>query len=1460
MIFSTFTPFAYAVKEPEPAPVLELSQRKDIGSCSGDVWLDQLEFGEYQKLREQTVSMITGIGNKEAAAQEAAAEKSGVATNPDAKDTKNIFIPDANAQPALLYDVIKQRALSPDSVCHLDNLFSKGRVTYATRLPENVRYCANSPTAAIPCETTLSSQEGAQLVNSVNEVQTALTEKNSDGTTKTEEEKAAIIDQKQKIFDALKDVTATSDTSKVETSEATMTMNADTNIFFEKSAAEWLDFINWWAPVDEVIMAVNIIALVRTLPVIGTSMKGLLGKAGILKFFKGVSSLKFAGGGANWAAMGTEMAKVGTIAEKAGVATAESVELGASMKILGTEAGRGARSVYQTGLQELTNGIRDSAVGEGINLGKTSTGASLGSTTSIMEHSYTPVFTSEGAGLVKEVKGMVQYVAGQDEVIDLLIKAAQSKTGLMFMSQANKIRLAAYLETDVGSLSTAFNAFAKTKGGKDVMIAQLEAAKAFNHGRMSSVAVSAINKLGSEIVPVSQDVINELAAISASELTKAVAVPLVKNGIAGGAKLGTLKALQEFKDLDMGGKFLKWLQTISQGGLTRTLYMYTQYAQTFIMGTVFVGNVMMAYPTFSAPGVLAFELNNKDANYASKKDELHFVEVKKTSGIPGGGRFLIPSLDKALSGLAGTEEELAGRELVQKVRNIQDILFILDEDALLPRDTTIKAVNVITPIGLDKWRFFSMSPGSTLIYNLEHPSGYAPAGKSALLMTLRNINVYGISGLPNTFFTVPLEGLVPMEQHFRDLVGTLALFAMVPATFRLTSLGSGVIAIAGGAMAFFGLQATISTATDLHYGPIIDPTKPVDDSQLCKNQFNIGDKIGIAGAKALRLALAGCGAKYAGVVEGPFFWIGLLCDFGQMAVSGLETNSINNIDEKLGTCIETNYEVLSTKDILDQQQLQTETNEALKPLKQEALNIFSVLSPQVSDVFSQLTNDLKMQAMNLQVHTSDLLATVKGKELYYVYFQDADVKWFQGPKCNIDLCSAVGTVYKCLTQNGYRLVNESGAVILDGAPQAASLRVKMDEKYMSIVQKVINVDKGSGVLFEVYPDPYKVTVKNNCLKQVIVNLTAMGGYSDQYQDQQITELFGSFEAIYTPKVEIWLDGKDVAVHFLEETKIGDVAFGAGEIFRFTNAHIKVYKDAKGTIEIVDGTGKVQATFELGSDGAIGFDNALMRSGFEQTVGDKVNSKYVNVYHIFLYQLTSADASSVSAYGMAPCTLQDGTYGFTTTLAMDDAQKQNQWNSLLSTMCMPDVIGELNSSIHFHKDGAIQYVTVTDPTGVNKTYTVLGFDASCGGATGGYKIKDPQSGEESCLSMDRGPQGGPEFTADSQAPIPLQWASGYGGAFMYDSNSGKISIKNEFPFSLSPSMAMSMGGLYMLTAGTSPTGRQTSETGAYTAQPTNILAALPWTPSSLDYSLIAFIVTLAGGLLFIRIRFKREKDT
>jgi hypothetical protein len=1387
MVFSTFTPFAYAARD--NTNTAEFSVEKDLSqSCAGDVWFDELSWSEYQKLRNQTVEMIDGWGSKALGEQEQAAEDAGVGTNTDVLNSKHVVIPGVNGQAVLLYDVMKKKAVDPDTMCHLNNLFSGGRISYATRLMDQLRYCATE--GSEPCDEQLTPEEISTLKGKKEGLLSGLVDKLEFWNT-------AMTDEEQKQLET------DAPSSVVESSDAQFILNSDNNLLFPVTRIDFLNFLRSMNKMDQWIAAANVFSMIGGVTNIGGSAAMKLSLGNKLKLMgRGLVERRFIKDAS------TGMLKISKLDKEA------------------TKVDDWIKLVRQTNkpdeLKELVN-----------------------------------------PGALNDIKGL--YVGKLDELT--ITKSSLASTRIEDANPSGLKTLGSTLKSNPSPAAKdeARAYLAKKAINPDVPLdVPTERALQWlndNPTAITNEKVMGLLKSEGESIESMGNIAEGYSNIGASIGEKGIDQLKLTNGLGNvedGIKTSKISRISEDVMKDIKGQtsfsgsktalFLTHLLTQKFGGIVGKFLRATQVSQSLFMGSLWVRNNLLANPYFES-SIVSFTLNNDLENLADKNNELHYLDVKRSAGAPELGKFLNGLVDQFLVSTIGVQSSM--NDLQKKIKNIQDIVFIVDQDALLTGDASDKAMNVIIPPKDDtntkRWSFFSSFPKDTLIYNLEHPEGYTPSGISALDLHLSNINMYGVVSEANDQFTTPLDSALPLLRSFRNSMAWATMIAMLPAGASIVAGGGGAVTAISSTFALvFGAPVVIEKAKT-GFGEMVDTTK-IDRNNLCTNKFNQDDKKMIGFMRGMRTLTASVSAATSLAPGTPAMVVGFISDLTQLGISYFESERIDKINKQLQTCLDTEFEALSYKYIQSPEELKNTTNDMFTPLRAEAVKIFNIFSPEIGSQFNSLSQNMKQQAMHIQVNAKDTPVTsVLGTEVYFLNFKDANIRWFQGGSCNIDFCQRKGDGFACMSQNGYRLFDSDGNLLLDGVPQALSLRVNMDEGYLGITQRVIEVKKKDGEFFSIHPS--KVELNDECFKGSVMNLTGRSAA----QEAAVGESLGDFESIYTPSGLIWFDGNDVAVQFLEEkTCINGETYGNREIFRFNDSYIKVYRDSDGKVEIINSTGQASCDFSLGTEGAVGFTNALIRSGFSQPqVGGAKEADFTDVYHVFLYNLVTANKDEINMYNMEECSV-DGTKGFRAKIETDDADQQNQWNTLLAGMCFVDVQGDKNSSITFDDS----MVTVVDPTGVTKTYRVLGYDPTCGGGLGGYQVLD-ENNQQTCLYMEKGPNDQPQFRVDAQAPIPLLWTGGMGGSLMWNPNTGSISIKNEFPFALNPAFSLyGATGLAMMLPTPSPLGTREPSTQENIDPFKNILAALPWTPDGLE--LVLFMIAIAGGLLFVRIRFRKEK--
>ena len=109
-----------------------------------------------------------------------------------------------------------------------------------------------------------------------------------------------------------------------------------------------------------------------------------------------------------------------------------------------------------------------------------------------------------------------------------------------------------------------------------------------------------------------------------------------------------------------------------------------------------------------------------------------------------------------------------------------------------------------------------------------------------------------------------------------------------------------------------------------------------------------------------------------------------------------------------------------------------------------------------------------------------------------------------------------------------------------------------------------------------------------------------------------------------------------------------------------------------------------------------------------------------------------------------------------------------------------------------------------------------------------------------------------------------WMNGLGGSMFNNPETGRISIKNEFPFAINPSFhqygALATGGFAVPGLPDWTNGRPGAPGDSGTITPTDksIVAQLPGLPEN-PLWLVVFILSLLSSLIFVRIKYGDEES-
>lgn len=832
-------------------------------------------------------------------------------------------------------------------------------------------------------------------------------------------------------------------------------------------------------------------------------------------------------------------------------------------------------------------------------------------------------------------------------------------------------------------------------------------------------------------------------------------------------------------------------------------------------------------------------------------------------GPPGGSWFFLDVLSTYFTD-NGPDVPV---KVEDKMNMLENHVLILDQMNPAQALYAPKNINLVSQLG-NGWSFFSKYNDRTGMILYEHPSGHnyvkeSSGRNTAIWLYSRNLDIMG--GV--TLKTDAFRNLWLGTFNFLSATGYIATIAGVvvgiPAGVASASL-SGVYGSAGYLVGIpslifvfeFGLgfffKATVDTYEDFGAGVIADMTVAYDNpDRTCKAEKPAWEgKIAAAKAMTYAVGIADTVATIASFIIPGAQVVALAMDAATVIAEQYTLEQQREGVRAMTNCMETRFEfgaqqeiptLIETQEVLGQQFLTDITN--------DIKSFLQGISPEAGKVLDQLVGagDYRFQLLHLYGESTPGRVNILGEELYDIHFKDADLRWFQGPDCNIDFCSQEydGT-FKCLTQGGYFLFDEEGNPLFEyPIPQALSMHLDMDEMYAGLVQKVINVKKvdETGELLIIYPD--RVEVTNPCLSSVFENVSLSG-----------VEKLGKLDVIQTDEGIVWSEGNELIVRLF--TPVG------GET-PLTTVHVpegfvKFYRNGVGKLVIGNSENENMLELSLGS-GIIAFTNGMIRSGFEQGETTKTRKaiEYKEVYHIFIYDLLSFDKSEFESLSIADlCEDDEGNFVGISLMGELATAEDPELRALLEEICFTDIRGQNNESIIF-KDG---YVCITDINGNEQCFEVQGYNSD----TGRVDLGD---GYE--LGANLGPDGVPEWWVylNGQrigAPIPMLWATGLGGAMMYNPDTGTISIKNEFPFAINPNFGIyGGGGLGMITPSLPPWGGTPTYGGV--AQPPkpqpNILAQLPWMPGG--FELVVFILILFSGLLLIRVRYvkkeyKKKRDT
>jgi len=933
----------------------------------------------------------------------------------------------------------------------------------------------------------------------------------------------------------------------------------------------------------------------------------------------------------------------------------------------------------------------------------------------------------------------------------------------------------------------------------------------------------------------------------------------IKSNKANGVKFGTAKALSQSAG------------AILNNVLTRGIFAYTlnafQTTNFITAAAIWINNDRVITPSYSIQEA-TFNLGRDPItgsdlqNLARVNNKDHYLEIDKT----GGNTNLQKYADSVLLQIfeaAGLSPK--NSPIRDKLKNIQDLVFIYDQDAfalgLNSRATNVVSSPYKSSTGVNLWSFLSNFNDYSLTYTYEHPNGFLTSKKSALYLDINNVNIGGILAKADNNFNTPLTGLISFGRFGRDLLKTASLFAIFPSIGSF--IGGG---IGAGGSSIIGLVIGAGPGKDIALGPLYDVAtggygKLVDIAEIykqksiyCDSIFGQKEKDNINSMKAA-IGVTSASSAILGLAKvTPLVAVSFAVDILNMYLTYAESEMEQKIAEGLSQCVDTSFKGIAYKEFVPQKEVQDSFQKVFEPIKADAFNVLGSLAPEVSGQINNVAKSLSQQVLNINGDISNNLVSANGKEVYYVNLKDADIKWFQSPTCSIDICQYDNTKqgYVCNTQKGYFLYDQDGKPILNGIPQALSATFDIPNGDYAFVQNVVEIKKRetNSDFLQIKPTGVSLAAGQTCGASNILGLLGITSTDQSAQNLGVKEAFGNLQGVYTKDAQIWFDKNDAVVQFTNAKTCEDgTAHGEREVARYSGGYLNFKRDSNGKVEVKNADNSVACSFNLGTDGAISFDNALLRSG--QPSGAN-STDYSSLYHLFIYNLLKFDKGDLTSFGFGGiCTDNTGANAGVNLDVSLSTEKNSQAKQALKNICFTNFQGPNNETIQF-KDGN---ACIKDASGTEACHQIDHYNPSTGRLvfTDGFE-----------LAPAIGPDGVPQFQQykngrASGSPIPLYLGNGLGGSFQYNPGTGQISINNQFQMPINPNFGFyGAGGTAFMTPQPQPWGQKPQPgaggAGVPTPQP-NLLAQLPWTPSGGE--LIIFLIALLGSLLLVRIRYRRQ---
>ena len=1517
LFISLFWPYAYAIKpaatqtneKPSKLNLLERQLRTASGirgSCVGKVETVSLSADEYEKLVESVNNSIySGFGNAERADSQKELQDADVSLNPGVNEAKNQFITTASGQPMFVFDTMQFSAKPATAeTCYLNNIITRGYMSYAAKVDQNVRFCSQYGDGA--CENGRYNLDGVKKNMERIEKATAVTDHFYGNN--------GVKDYTNVDWDAVKADYTKLDALKIPLAEVSVDVDSinptgyhplnSYNYDAFKSDCETLGVKECIDKFYEKKIGDNSYKIRSTWNIVESNHTdlGLYNSdvtlalphelASFVKNLKDLSGEETAVLYINIAASAVSIGSMWK-AYKAGKMAKQLKNLKSAKKIEDAEDIGELLKTWENG-GELT----------------TEEAEAIGKITKRIDNgdSIASILGDDGKMLVNEQKistdSLLKGVENGDkyEVWVGNTKKVISRDGnlISFSNVDDAGNLVNYDKVGIDTLTDLLKDSSKyNKASPELKEALRLIASGESKGEIST--------LGS---------VEELIKNGETTYggTKVAVLPLIKKGVIEGADAGTASgsffhaanaaraAAKTSSGLAKAGKLAEFL--LFKGVLGFNNFMKIGRIQAYI---TFAAQMFTQQPEgFYELSSLLFTLRPAKTIVGAEGSYVDIIRTSKQGLLLDKDIFPDNFYTNILNFVGVDLKQITGKQdytiIKRKITNMGEIVSVVDQEtgaeSLTASKTPINSITSITPKADSKqrWQIHNLDPDSTIYYAFEDPKAYQKKAQdkyTAMGFIANNVNISAMVSVESDWAKYDatssfLTGILP---SWKDMVIMGGLTSVImPLTFSgfkpSTARYALTLALAKG----MGQTFTSEVVNQQKYGQMVDINKAFESKKRCKyvKDHAMPNIRRLLHAKA---ALAGInmGLEVADVALAPT-GIGAVASMAAQVVVGVADYAVSEQYVKakeeglkaMKDCYETKFEFLSWQKIQTTEGQQTEVEQALNTgaIKGFVNNLganLNAISPEAGKQLQDLGQSIYSSTLTISADPIKGKSIIRllGTEIYQVHFdKDAEMQWYAKNDCGINLCHETPSgEQKCLTKQGYVLIGEDGKPIFEG-PQNQFLAWNNLETYASIPQRVINIAQEDSPLIKIKKDDtgynQVVTIEDECVKEEVK--TELGLGTETNVDEKISNSFGKIETIATENSDlIWFDGNDLAVSFAAEKVCGTgektETYAPAQTLRVPKGTIVINKNGKITIQ--DEKGKDVCTgFDIGDAGAIAFENAMIiKSRGEAKDYNRLDNK--EVLHLAIRDLLSFDANDLDKMEISgPCECVKGALGTSCTTENDEqgayfgfkmqgqlsTDETQQLNSQLDSICFTEGTGQNGEQVTY-KDGQL---CITQKDGTQDCETITNIDDQ------GLHTDDGGRWQ-----IEKGPNG-PElwkYNSDNIKtgnPIPLMWLNGLGGSMFNNPETGKISIKNEFPFAINPSFhqygALANGGF--ATANLPPWGgrssMQNSNQGGGQRQKPNVIAQLPGLPQN-PYWMAIFMITLIASLLVIRTRYSAEEE-